>query len=226
MSKELFNLTSLYLKLASSGPKISVVENKDPVLKELSEIKDFDDSVEFAKKQDWELLGEGSARIVFQIDEKRIIKVALDDKGLAQNLTESYPEMQGPYTIPVLIFDPRGKWIIEAWTSNISKVDFKKYIGVGFDAFMSALDFAMNNNSDDWKDPKEYDEIKRLPLFKYLVDVVVNGKLLIGDISKESSFGLLDGKKIVLRYLGLSKKNFHDYYSDDDSSSKSSHTTT
>ena len=156
MSKELFSLANLYLKLASSGPKISVVENKDPVLKELSEIKEFEDRVEFAKEQKgWKLLGTGSARAAFEMDKKRIIKVAINKAGEDQNITEADPEKQRfSISNPIYAFCPSGAWVICANNKSISIQEFKKMTGVSFAAFGSALKYKFNHN-DDLNTPKD-----------------------------------------------------------------------
>lgn len=221
MSKELLNLTNLFHKLATSGPKISVVENTDPVLKELSEIKDFDERVEFAKEQDWELLGEGSARIVFQMDEKRIIKVALGDAGLAQNITEADPEKQKfSITNPVFCFDPKGAWIISSMNETITIQEFKKLTNMSFESFGNALKYKFNH-SDDRNPPKGYEDIENNPVFKETAQLILNEDMLEGDVAKISSWGRIDNK-VVLRDEGLDLRGWIENYKDSGEAKSSS----
>jgi len=217
---KLFEKCKLFMKRATEL-KVSLVENSDPILKQLSELKDFDDRVELAEEH-WEKLGEGSARTVFKISDDLIIKIATSDKGLAQCQVESEFDLQAPCVATVVVADPKGKWIISHFTDTMTKDDFKKIIGYGFDNFMSCLFFAYNNESDQWeKEPKKYDEIRKLTLFKCLGSLVVSGSLLIGDISKPSSFGLRNGK-VLLRDYGLDKETWIKWYDDRSSSPSSS----
>src|ERR1700689_2810872 len=54
--KDLYKQASKFAEL--SVAKVSVVENTDPILKEISDAKSFDDRVCIAEKH-WEKLGEG-----------------------------------------------------------------------------------------------------------------------------------------------------------------------
>ena len=94
MGSELFDLCDAFTKVATvpvareaslRAASVSLVENdRFPLLKELSEIKDFDERVKWCEER-WDLLGEGSARAVFQYSDKAVLKVAINPKGLSQN---------------------------------------------------------------------------------------------------------------------------------------------
>lgn len=217
MGLSLYQKCSKYAKLAS--PNISVEKNSNPILKELSAIKDFEDRVEFAKEH-WKLLGEGSSRTAFEIDEKLIIKVAYNEKGIAQNKVEMDPKAQRPCTLPMVMADAEGKWIILVNTEPLKKEEFKQCIGFGFEQFMNALFYKFNNESDQWSPPKDYEEIEENSLFNCLSDLIFKTDQQIGDIDKISSWRKLDGKPVLADY-GLSRDVFHDYYDDDSSSSSS-----
>jgi len=221
MVLSLYERCSIFQKLAES-PKVSFVKNSNPVLRELSEIKDFEDRVEFAKSK-WKFLGEGSSRTAFEIDEKLIIKVAHNPKGLAQCLTEMDPKAQRPCTLPVVIADAEGKWIIMPNTDSLKEKDFKKLVGFGFTQFMNALFFKFNNESDQWAKPRDYEEIEKNPLFNCVAGLVFETDSQLGDIDKASSWRLYDGKPVIGDY-GLSRDVFKEYYEDDDDSSSSSST--
>jgi len=215
---KLFEKCKLFMKRATEL-KVSLVENSDPILKQLSELKDFDDRVELAEKH-WEKLGEGSSRTVFKISDDLIIKIAHNEKGLAQCKVEAEFDLQKPCVANVVVADPEGKWLIMKFTETMTKQDFKKIVGFGFETFMNALFYAYNNESDDWAEPKEYDKIKEHPLFKCLGEMVVDGSCLLGDFDKTSSFGIRDGK-VYLRDWGFNKE-VHDKFYQSKTPSKSS----
>jgi hypothetical protein len=228
MSKELLNLTNLFHKLATGGPKISVVENTDPVLKELSEIKDFDERVEFAKEQKgWELLGTGSARAAFKMDEKRIIKIAINRAGHDQNLTEADPKKQSfSISNPIYAFAADGAWIIAANNESINVKEFKALTGMSFVSFGNAIKYKFDSETDK-RPPNDYEDIENNPVFKDTTELVLATDLLPGDICKISSWGKI-GERVVLRDTGLDRQGWISNYKDsgeaktDTSKSKSS----
>jgi hypothetical protein len=199
---------------------LSVVENSDPILKEISSKKSFDDRVAVAEEH-YEKLGEGSARTIFKVSDKLVLKVAHNDKGIVQNLAEMKPGMQRPCTNPVVAADAKGKWVLVRFTENITKEEFKKEVGHNFDDFTESLFYKFNNESDDWPPPSNYDEVRKSELFKCIVDLVADCDLQIGDIDKPDSWGRLDGK-IILRDYGLTRDIYNEYYDDDSSRSPKS----
>jgi hypothetical protein len=190
---------------------VSVIENTDPVLKQLSDLEDFDDRIKFAEKK-WEKLGEGSSRTVFKINDFLIIKIAHNKKGIAQNENEMNPELQTCCVTKTIVADAKCKWLVTHLTDSMTKEDFKKKMGFSFDMFSKALLYAFNNE-DDVKEPKNYDEIKKHPFFKCVSRVVINGSLLVGDLEKVSSYGIKNGE-IYLRDYGFTKEIFEDFYED------------
>lgn len=192
-----------------AGTEIKVVENGNEILSELSAAKNFDDRVELAEEEkDWKKLGEGSSRVIFQMSDSLIIKIAFNDAGLEQNKSEM--SMRADCLNNVLVADTEGKWLVMRFTDSMTEDDFKNYTGFGFKTFMSGLFYQWNNEYHDGK-PKEFGEIKEHPLFIELSKLVEKKGLQIGDISKTSSWGMLDGKPL-LRDFGLTKDVFSEHY--------------
>jgi len=221
VSRELYKLCNEFERLAElSFSNISIVENTNPILKEISNKKSFDDRVAIAEEH-FEKLGEGSARTIFKVSDKLVLKIARNESGIAQNFEEMKPKTHRSFTNPVLAADIKGKWILVRFTDNINKEQFKKLSGFDFDPFMDALFYKFNNESDDWKKPKNYKEITSSLLFKELSKLVLDCDSQIGDLDKINSWGSLDGK-LVLRDIGLSRDVYEEFYKDSESSSKSS----
>lgn len=218
--ESLASCCEIFRKMAT--PILSLKKNSNPILEEISAAKNYDDRIAIAKDQKWKKLGEGSSRAVFQINEKTIIKIAINDKGIAQNLSEMRPECRGECVNPVLLADAKGKWLIARHAEKITKEIFKQHIGYGFDAFVNCLSYAFNNESDK-KKPKDYDGIKHTKLFSCLARLIIDNELLIGDLKKLNSYYLLDGN-IVLGDAGFSRKIYDRYYSHSTSSESSERT--
>lgn len=222
MSVDLYLFSSNFARLAEElkQSKISVVKNTDPSLKQLSELPDFDKRLDLAKTL-WSKLGEGSARAVFQLNEKLVIKVAINDKGLAQNKLEAQPRLHTECTCPVVAADPNGKWIVFKSNNSITEKEFKELTGMSFTSYCSALWYKFDNNSDD-NPPKDYDEIEQNPFFQCVLQLILANDLLIGDLGrgKISSYGELDGK-VVIRDYGMDREEWKEHYDDSSSSSSS-----
>lgn len=192
---------------ALSQGKAKIVKNNDEILKEISSLKDFEDRVELAD-ENFDKLGEGSSRTIFQISDSLVLKVAHNDKGLAQN--EAEMSLKSPCINNVLVADTEAKWIIVRFTETMTEDDFKEATGISFKSFMKALYFKHNNEIHDGM-PDDYEDICKHPFFKCISRTAIEHDLQIGDVAKASSWGLMDGKPL-LRDFGLTKDVFIDYY--------------
>jgi len=212
--KALYEECGLFEKKAQ---KVSVVENTEPFLQELSKIKDFDKRIEFAEKHCKKKLGEGSSRVCFQLNDEFIMKVSFNEKGCAQSKTEMKPVVQRDCVNAALVADPDGKWIIFHMTQPLTEKKFKEIMGYSFTEFTNSLFYKFNQESDKWKKPKKYDEITENAFYCCIASLVYSADLLIGDLSKISSWKLKDGK-VVLTDAGLDRDTYAAHYERETSS--------
>lgn len=210
--KDIYKFSSKFERLSS----INLAKNSDPVLREISDAKSYDDRIAIAEKN-YEKLGEGSSRTVFKVSNDLVLKVAHDPKGIAQNLVEMDPNTHKSFINQVIAADAKGKWILIRFTENLTEKDFKDIVGFDFNHFMDALLYKFNNESDDWKKPKDYEEIEKSELFQELAEFVLENDSQIGDLAKISSWGK-SGNTVVLRDVGLSRDVYKKYYEDKSSS--------
>jgi len=215
--KDLYKQASKFAEL--SVAKVSVVENTDPILKEISDAKSFDDRVCIAEKH-WEKLGEGSARTVFKVSDKLTIKIAINDAGIAQNFSEADIHKQCAITNPIYAFDAKGKWILCAFNESITVKEFKELTGMSFAMFSNAIQYKFDSETDK-PPPKDYDDIEKNPVFQQTIELILATDLLCGDIGKISSWGRL-GEKVILRDTGLTKKVHKNFYGSDNKPDSSS----
>ena len=208
-----------------STSKISIVENTDPVLSEISAKKSFDDRIAIAEKH-YEKLGEGSARTVFKVNDKMVLKVAHNEKGISQNQLEMKPEMQTPCTAKIHAADVNGKWLLFQATKTITEKRFKELTGMGFGSYCKALWVKFDNNADP-DAPKDFEEIERHPFFKCVAKLVLDNNLLLGDLTdgKISSYGEINDR-VVIRDFGMDIFLYKSDYSDQSSSSSRSNKST
>jgi len=211
--KELFNKCASFADSVNVS-KISIIKGTDPFLQELSLIKKPEKRVEFAKKS-FKLIGEGSARAAFLIPVGRVLKVAKNEKGMAQNCLEAKPEMQRDCTNRIIMADPEGKWIIVKRAKKISEEKFEELTGFSFDDFTDSLFYKFNNESDSDK-PDNYSDIIKSDLFRSIAQMMVelDNDLQLGDLYRISSWGESEGKPVIVDY-GLDRDIYQEYYEDD-----------
>lgn len=203
-------LTRKIAEFQSSVSNLKVIKNTDPFLRQLSEEKGFDERVK-SSKDIFDVIGEGSARIVFKLPDDKVLKLAINGKGLAQNVFEARPELQAECCNKVLMADPDGKWLIVRFAEKLTEKKFEKLVGISFDKFNDALYYKFNNESDS-KRPKEYDEIVKNPVFHCLVELMMGAEdLQLGDLMKINSWGEVDGRPVVID-IGLSKEIYNSLY--------------
>ena len=75
----------------------------------------------------YDLIGRGSGRVVFDLNDGSVLKLAYNRKGIAQNKAESEPSLTPYYDsllVPVLASDRAGKWVIQPRTTPLSVSGF------------------------------------------------------------------------------------------------------
>ena len=196
-------------------------------LKELSTIKTFKDKVRYCVANLGKPIGNGSSRQVFQIDDEKILKLAKNNKGLAQNQYEGQDDY---YKEDMLIF-PKVydkaddfSWIVSEYVLPAKNQDFIHCLGMSFDEFRSIV-VALERQH---KYAKSYGglvkPISKEELWNYcdnnkfiseLNDYIGSYDIGVGDLYCLSTYGLAvrNGKPfIVILDSGLSEYVYDMYY--------------
>jgi hypothetical protein len=167
-------------------------------------------------------LGSGSARVVFDIDEDKVFKLAKNSKGLAQNDLESDISATGWYDFVARVFDadPNNLWIESEKATKMKKSDFKKLTGFKFDDWTNTLLQRTRELQGDrggifFAAPENYDEILEDELFNNIISFIMDYDIVPGDFARISSWGIVnrEGHEVpVLIDYGISKSIYNDYY--------------
>jgi len=116
-------------------------------LKQLSSIKTFKGRSDYIKGK---LVGgslghritSGSGREIFELPNGKILKLAKNPKGIAQNESEcdgGLQDMYGDLVTQIVDCDENGIWIVVEQATKISKSRFKAITGLDFDKFTAWL---------------------------------------------------------------------------------------
>lgn len=186
------------------------------VLTLLDEVKTFSQRRSILNQLGFTSLGEGSGRSVFEIDPKRIIKVAKNPKGQAQNEAEAGLSPISPILAKVIQEGENSDWVIAQNAKKVTKAMFKSITKMDFDIYSKVMvRFGAELTGAMWMsgdiDHEDAARVESNPFFEHIAQVMSEGDLAAGDLGRINSYGVIDGR-VVLRDYGLTREVFRKYY--------------
>ena len=172
-------------------------------------------------------VGKGTARIVFQIDDEKVLKLALNQKGIAQNEVEGQNDwFKIQYSIFPTVFEKDDKdwaWIVSEFVLPAKRSDFKHVLGMPFEDFTwflrrLALWHRPQNRGLIYGMPDEQAQalIDNNQICQEINDYLSNyTNVPIGDLTKLANYGLAvrGGEPyIVILDSGLDDTVYDKYY--------------
>ena len=204
-------------------------------LDEFKGIRSFAEKVRYCKQR-LTYLGKGRSRIVFQIDENTVLKLAYNKKGIAQNESES--RVKNDYYLrdldlfaEVYDVDDEYLWLEMESARKAKSADFKKITGYGFRIFYYWLQYCYNILIKGYNEfrfiPEEYHALFKNgsnfytnfenSIFAKVEDYIRNYDVEgVGDLQRISSWGVVKdnngNERLVLIDNGLSNEVIEKYY--------------
>jgi len=127
-----------------------------------------------------ETLGVGSSRKAFLLSGKYVLKVALNEKGIAQNQAEMdvYTNPQSQQVVAkVYSYDPKFQWLVSDLVKPLTDVnEFEQLSGTDWRSFCDAVNRGMKNKASEPNDPK---------FVKSVVDTALKNNMMRGDIAQQ-----------------------------------------
>jgi len=187
------------------------------------DINEFSNLPSFAARKRYAVerltkVGEGSSRIVYQIDNETVLKMAKNRKGLAQNQVEADWGMHQMYSdlLPDLIeSDDNDLWLVKQRANRIKKSEFERMTGFKFNEFGTALRLRVNEIMGKSKHavPEEYADIMDDEFVNEVISLIVDFNLEPGDMAQISNWGKLsDEQDPVLTDVGLNRSVWKEHY--------------
>jgi len=210
---EILKLARAFELFASSEKEELPENSKDlkVILENLKKLKTYAAREKYAEKN-LKHLSSGSSRLVYLTPNDTILKLAKNDRGIAQNKVESNPKMKSKYLNRILDKASNNAWIETCFLKKITAKQFKKMTEIDFDDFGKAIEYGLRDVSKDKDDkPDNFDDVSKSDIYKGLVEVGKKFKLMPGDMARISSWGTKDGVPILID-AGLTKKVFDDFY--------------
>ena len=173
-------------------------------------------------------ISSGSARIVYKVDDEKVLKLAKNKKGLAQNELEAeYSRYNDLSDILARTFDSAddNTWVEMELARKVTPAVFKQVTGFNWEDFKKAMEkqyYRANPEKDRWGMadkkviPDELDQQMWEDEFVYpMLNLMANYDIPVGDLLRTSSYGVVkrDGQDaIVLIDYGLNNEVYDSYY--------------
>jgi hypothetical protein len=191
-------------------------------------LNSFNKRIEYCEEH-LKRIGGGSSRIVYKIDDEKVLKLARNKKGLAQNEVEisqgnDYYLINSRIMAKVFDNHENDLWVEMEYAQKLKKSDFKRIVGIDFDFYSDfILNYWYSNNRKraGSKFIKNYSEEENEKMWENefvssILDYIGNYDVIAGDLAKLSTYGIVkrDGEDtIVIIDFGLTGDVYDDYYS-------------
>ena len=155
------------------------------------------------------LLGQGSARAVFLLDSKRVLKVAKDELGTSQNMGE-VGNSDSPIVAKVFAHSLKSEWIVSELVKPIqSETEFQALTQTNWNAFASAI-ASFNKRTKP-------NELEGSEFTRTVISALMSMKspLVKSELLNISHWGKTPDQRVVLLDYGFTeevKQNFYGGY--------------
>jgi hypothetical protein len=209
---KLLKLANFFHALAESEEQPADSKDQKTILKNLEELENYNSRKTYAEKN-LKHLSSGSSRIVYETPQKTILKLAKNDKGIAQNKAEANPKMKSKFLNEVISHAKDYAWMETHYLDKITTKQFEEMTGLNFDDFGESIRYGLKNVSGntDKEKPENFDKVEKSEIYKELKKVGDQFKLMPGDLARISSWGTKDGRPILID-AGLTKDVFAQFY--------------
>lgn len=187
----------------------------------------FSDRVAYVSKY-LRLLGEGSSRAAYLLDSKRVLKVAINAKGISQNQAELDVMTQpgvGHIVAKIFSYDPQYIWLVSEIVRPLDdENEFHDLTGVPW-YFFSRFAFLTTKKHNKWQenisrvrsdfsymDEMRFKKYIETPWFIKALDGLEKTKLVEGDIAMLSHWGKTPEQRVVLLDYGFTEDVWAQHY--------------
>lgn len=195
---------------------------------EIEKIPNFAQRVRWCNKNLGPCFGSGSSRMIFEIDDDKVLKLAKNKKGIAQNEAEIDTSRYSECVVECFEWADDYSWVIEENCIPARKSDFKRMLPIDFDTFCDLLiyQYSMYSRRGLWytklkNDDEAYDLVNKLYdddpycFAIQVMNLMSDYNLPVGDLMRISSYGLVkrDGiPELVIIDSGLNSNVYDSYY--------------
>ena len=167
-------------------------------------------------------ISSGSGRIVYKVDNEKVLKLAKNKKGIAQNEVEVQYGAERYFSNIIgqtYDYEDNGLWVEMELAKKVSPNIFKKIVGVDIDTFGMYIKNQISRNRGRVSyfklDPNVVKLLDDNEIANDTIDFLMNSDSESGDISRLSSWGLVNREgndTLVIIDYGLTQGVYTTYY--------------
>ncbi len=214
---KLLRFATMFYSLASGEELPPDSKDLKTVLSNLERLETYNARKKYAERN-LKHLSSGSSRIVYLTPSQTIVKLAKNDKGIAQNKAEANPEMKSKYLNKILSCAKNYAWCEVPFLDKITEKEFEEMTGLKFDDFGDSIRYGLKevSGNTDKEKPESFEKVSKSDIYKEMKDIGEKFKLLPGDMARISSWGVKDGRPVLID-AGLTRDIFEEFYEDSSS---------
>jgi hypothetical protein len=188
---------------------------------EFAKLSSFNQRVQYAEKN-LQRISSGSSRIVYKIDDTKVLKLAKNKRGIAQNEVEidfSNDYMWDGLVAEIFNHNPLGLWVEMELATKLTPSIFKQITGLDFKAYGESLRYYEQEQTSRGKirmsKPESYDEMWENEFGSDIFNLVGSYDIPVGDLTRLSTYGVVnrDGSpKVVMIDYGLNRDVYDGFY--------------
>lgn len=193
-------------------------------LEEFSKLTSFNKRIQYCQER-LKRISSGSSRIVYMVDDTKVLKIARNQKGLGQNEIEAahsnYYDLKD-ITAQVFAYDQNDLWIEMELARKVTPKNFLQVIGFSFDDYCRLIKedyYSFNPSARGLRLKPVSPELKAEMVENEFIQEILNFMrgydIPVGDLMKMNSYGLVkrNGQDdIVMIDYGLNNSVWQDYY--------------
>jgi hypothetical protein len=213
-ANKILRFATMFYSLAAGEELPANSKDLKTILSNIEKLETYTARKEYAEKN-LSHLSSGSSRIVLLTPGKTIIKLAKNDKGIAQNKAEANPKMKSKFLNIIISCAKNFAWIETHYLDKITEKDFEKMTDLKFQDFGDSIRYGLKDVSGnkDQEKPDNFKEVEKSEIYKEIRDIGERFKLMPGDLARISSWGTKNDRPILID-AGLTADVFEDFYED------------
>jgi hypothetical protein len=196
-------------------------------IEEFKKLKSFNQRIQYCQ-QHLNRISSGSSRIVYKVDDEKVLKLAKNKKGLSQNELEAvYSKYDDLSDILARTFDSAddNTWVEMELAKKLTPPIFKQITGFDWEDYKKVMDkqyYRANPTKDRWGMgdkiviPNEIEGQMWEDEFIYgMLSILGNYDIPVGDLLRTNSYGVVkrNGEDVVVLIdYGINHENYESYY--------------
>jgi hypothetical protein len=167
-------------------------------------------------------ISSGSSRVVYKIDETKVLKLAKNKKGIAQNEVEidfSKDYMWDGIVAEIFNYDPNNLWLEMELARKLTANEFKTITGLTFEDYCAGLRYYESlqkpKGGINYSQPETYDDMWENEFSYEILNTVGSYEIPVGDLCRLSTYGVVNrggGNSVVMIDYGLTNDVYTGFY--------------